>query len=359
MILSAHQKRRLRTSLRLIVFGVSAGLFFVILNDGVREMFPLVNGAIIGFFIAVVVSVFELYIYESNIRKHPFIVILFTRSFYYLILIIFIFISEIGIARMIKEELDLPGLFQNEAFNQYIYGGELMVSASYTFALIIIISFSRQISRKLGHGVFIGLITGRNHQPRELEKVFMFVNIPASHEIIEQIGRLEFHRFINEMAYDVTLPVIKNHGIIYQYVEDEMVLTWNMKTGIQDANAIRCFFDIRQEFRAKREKYLERFGVAPEINGALHCGVVVKGEIGSIKTEIVYHGDTMNTTSRILDACADLHKEFLVSASFLELVDLPEEYQTQKCGKIKLKGKKEAIELYEVNQVGSTQSIKN
>ena len=350
MPLSTHQKRKLRTSLRLIAFGVSAGLFFVILNDGFREIFPIINGAVIGLFIAIIVAVFELYIYESNIRKQPFIVILLSRSFYYLILIVFIFVSEIGIARMIKDKLDLAGLMENEAFNQYLFEGEFFVSASYTFALIIIISFSRQVSRKLGHGVLMGLITGRNHNPKEQEKIFMFLNIPSSHKIVEQIGRLEFHRCINEMSYDVTMPVIDNYGIIYQYVEDEMVINWSMEAGIKNANAIRCFFDIKRKFERQRDKYLRRFGVAPEINGAIHCGAVVKGEIGFIKTEIVYHGDTMNTTSRILDVCTEMRKELLVSAKFLEMIDLPREFQAQKCDQIKLKGKKEAIELFKITE---------
>jgi len=349
--MSPHQKRKLRISGRLIIFGIAAGLFFVILNDGINDLYPLINGALIGFLIGIIASVFELYIYEGNLRKQPFIIILATRSVYYTILIIFIIVSEIGIARMIKDHLNLTELLYNEAFNYYLYEGEFVTTLFYTFALIIIISFSRQVSRKLGHGVLIGLITGRNYHPRELEKIFMFLNMPFSDKIIKQIGRMEFHQFINEIVYDITLPVLNNYGTIYQYVEDEMVISWKMKTGIRNTCALRCFFDIKDKIHENKEKYLKKYGVSPVINAAIHCGKVVKGEIGFVKTEIVYHGDIMNTTSRILDACARLQKDILVSASFLELITLPVIYNSAKCGDVKLKGKKKAIELYEISEI--------
>jgi adenylate cyclase len=38
----------------------------------------------------------------------------------------------------------------------------------------------------------------------------------------------------------------------------------------------------------------------PEFKGALHGGNVVVSEVGKYKSEIAYHGDVLNTTSRML-----------------------------------------------------------
>jgi adenylate cyclase len=351
MDLTTPQLRNLRISLRLIAFGIGAGLFFVILADGVGDIYPLTNGAIIGFLIAVAASVFELYIYEKSIRKQRFIIVFLTRSLFYLILILTIIVLETGIARMIKEDLDFRGLMQNEPYNQYLLGGKFIAAVFYTFALVVIINFTRQISRKLGHGVMISLITGKNYYPKEHEKIFMFLNIPDSDRIVDQIGRMNFHRFINEIVYDITPPILSNYGIIYQYVEDEMVVNWSMKEGIRNAYCIRCYFDIIDKLYEQREKYVKLYGITPIFNAALHCGTVVKGEIGFIRTEIVYHGDVLNTTSRILETCKRHKNEMLISSQLLDWINLPVIYRSKKCGDITLRGKKEPMELFTIEEI--------
>ena len=351
MFLTALQKRKLRISLKLIAFGICAGIFFVLLSDGADELYPILNGAIIGLLIAVIASIFEFYLYERSIRQHRFITVLIIRSLFYLFIILTIMVAEIGIARMIKEKISVSELLKHEAFNYYLFGGEFMSSFFYTLALVIIINFSRQISRKLGHGVITSLITGRYYHPREQEKVFMFLNIPSSQAIIDQITRMNFHLFINEIVYDITLPILSNNGIIYQYVEDEIVIVWNYNSGTVNATSIRCFFDLKDKIHEQREKYLRKYGVYPSFKAAIHCGQVVKGEIGYIKTEIVYHGDVMNTTSRILDACHKMDKEIIISNNFLEAINLPVIYESTKCGDIQLKGKKDPMELFTIEEI--------
>lgn len=351
MELTATQRRKFRISLWIISFGIGAGLFFVALSDGIKDWYPLLNGALIGLIIAILASIFELNIYEKSIRKNRFIVVLLVRSLFYLIVIIAVFILEIGIARMIKEDLDLAGLLQNADFRNYFVGGEFSASVIYTLSLVLIINFTRQVSRKLGHGVMESFITGRYYHPVKLRKIFMFLNIPDSEAIVARIGRMQFHRFINDIAYDITLPILSNHGIIYQYVEDEMVITWELNEGISHARAICCFFDIKDKIHQHRDRYSKKYDAIPLFNAALHCGEVVKGEIGFIKSEIVYHGDVLNSTSRILEACNHVDNELLVSSQLLNHIALPGFLKASKCGNMKLKGKKHPIELYSIQRL--------
>ena len=306
---------------------------------------------LLAFLIAVMTAIFELYIYEKKIRKQRFMIVLGTRSLFYLILILTVIVSEIGLARMIKDDLTFSQLMQNKDFNFYIFGGEFVTSVFYTFALVVVINFSRQISRKLGQGVLISFITGRYYHPVERDKIFMFLNIPSSNLIIEKIGRLKFHFFINEIVYDITTPILSNYGIIYQYVEDEIVITWKMKEGLKNAHVIRCFFDIKDRIHELKEKYILKYGVTPTFNAGLHCGKVIKGEIGYIKSEIVYHGDVLNTASRILGICHTMSREILASAQLLKYLKIPDIYKPEKCGDIKLKGKKDPMELFSIDEI--------
>lgn len=350
MNFNARRKRNLRITFSLIAFGISAGVLFAGLSNGLGRLYPLMNGAIIGFLIAVIASIFELNIYKNEIRRQRFIVVLATRTLFYFITIICIILLEIGTARMINDGLNFSELLKNEQFNHYIFGGEFRNSVFYTFALSLFINFNLQMSRKLDSKLLNSLIFGKYYHPVEHNIIFMFINIPSSNLIIEKIGRLNFHYFINDIAYDITSPILSNHGIIYQYVEDEIVITWNMKRGLKNARVIRCFFDIKDKIEAASEKYIQKYGIVPDFNAAIHCGKVIKGEIGYIKSEIVYHGDVLNTTSRILGTCQSIKREVLVSAKLLKLLNLPILFKPNKCGDISLKGKKKPLELFSITE---------
>ena len=51
--------------------------------------------------------------------------------------------------------------------------------------------------------------------------------------------------------------------------------------------------------------------------------VKLSPESGDDKREIVYFGDTINTTARIAAYCKDTGKDLLVSQALLDHVDLP------------------------------------
>jgi adenylate cyclase len=58
-----------------------------------------------------------------------------------------------------------------------------------------------------------------------------------------------------------------------------------------------------------------------------------------VKRDIAYHGDTLNTASRIQGVCNDYGKSFLVSKVLLDKVGLHPEMKVQDLGIILLKGK--------------------
>lgn len=357
MTLSTRQRMKLKVTLHLLGLGVLAGIFYTILADGVKELYPIRNGAIIGFVIALITAYFELNIFTTGFRKSRFITILLVRSAFYFVLVVSVIVVEIGLARMIKEQLTFSELLQNEAFNTYLFEGQLVMSSIYALALILIVNFTRQVSRKLGQGVLLSFITGTYHRPVQENKVFMFLNMPTSTGIIEKMGRLNFHLFINDLIFDITTPILTNEGIIVEYIEDEIVIAWSESTGLKNARAIRCFYDIKDRILDLKEKYIKKYGFIPEFNAAIHCGEVIKGEIGYIKTEIAYHGDVLNATSRILDICRKLNIELLISGKLLKKIVLPAIYTSEKCGDIELKGKKAPMALYTIKEINlKTQS---
>lgn len=111
-------------------------------------------------------------------------------------------------------------------------------------------------------------------------------------------------------------PIGDHGGEIYQYVGDEMVVTWTAAVARGDARPIACFFAIVAALEAVAPAFEREFGMAPRLRAALHARPVISGEVGDSKRDIVFHGDVMNTAAR-LEHARDLDRRFLVSSDAL------------------------------------------
>lgn len=203
------------------------------------------------------------------------------------------------------------------------------------------------VNEKYGPGILLNLLLGRYHHPREEERIFMFVDIKSSTTIAEQLGHIRFFDLLNDFFRDITNSIIYTSGEVYQYVGDEVVISWSMKNGIENANCIRCFYSMQETIKQFSTKYTAAYGVLPEFKAGLHCGLVTTGEIGVIKKDIVFSGDVMNTTSRIQDLCNSYGVKILLSKDLLDHLNLPpHDYKPERVGVIELKGKRNKVELY-------------
>jgi len=176
----------------------------------------------------------------------------------------------------------------------------------------------------------------------------MFLDIVSSTTIAERIGHLKFHSFLDEFFCDITDAILAAGGEIYKYVGDEVIVNWKLSDATENDRCIHSFFKIKKSIKDKEEKYLKKFGFIPHYRAGVHCGTVVVGEMGDFKREIAFLGDTVNTTARIQEATKNYDKDLLISSDMVERLSLPTDYQAEKLGMIKLRGKEEEIGLYSV-----------
>lgn len=78
----------------------------------------------------------------------------------------------------------------------------------------------------------------------EVERIFMFLDIRSSTTIAEELGHVQYFALLNDFFRDIAEPISKNKGHIYQYVGDEVVVSWPLDDGLNNANCLKCFFDI-------------------------------------------------------------------------------------------------------------------
>jgi adenylate cyclase len=154
-----------------------------------------------------------------------------------------------------------------------------------------------------------------------------------------------YFEFLNEYFREMSEPILEADAQIYQYVGDEVVLTWTRKRGLSEGNCIRVFFLIAEQLQAQRDRFLRDFGTIPAFKAGVHGGEVITAEIGELKKEIVYNGDVLNTTARIQAKCNELGYTLLVSAELADSLTLGVDYSIDRLGLVSLRGKAQAIEL--------------
>lgn len=217
-----------------------------------------------------------------------------------------------------------------------------------SLAISLVSNFMDELYRKLGSDAIYNLVLGKYHQVRQEERIFLFIDINNSTDIAEEMGELEFSHFLQDFFYDISEPIARYFGKVYQYVGDEVVVSWPLKRGLRFALCVRCFFAIQKQIRRYKEQYEKRYQRVPEFKAALHGGNVVVSEVGKYKSEIAYHGDVLNTTARILSKCHELQSELLVSDWVLTQLDMPKYLKSDAMGSFQLKGKQQEVELHSV-----------
>jgi len=222
---------------------------------------------------------------------------------------------------------------------------ETLVSIGAAFVLYLAIIFVRQLDSLLGPGVLLRYLTGRYHQPRREHRIFMFVDIESSTALSERLSLEAYYGLVNDFFRDVATPVLGSQGEIYEYVGDEVVISWKYETGVRNANCVRAFFEIEKAVWSNSGRYLKRYGVVPEFKAGLHEGEVIAAEMGSLKKVIAFNGEVLNVTARIQGECNRLERRLLASRQLVETLELPDDVAPQSMGLVELRGTEMPMEI--------------
>ncbi|MBD0776335.1 adenylate/guanylate cyclase domain-containing protein [Maribacter sp. ANRC-HE7] len=206
----------------------------------------------------------------------------------------------------------------------------------------------RQVNLMLGENNLSKLLMGKFYKPREEERIFMFLDLQSSTEHAEKLGHIAYSRMIQDCFNDLGV-VIENEAEIYQYVGDEVVLSWILKKGLRHQNCLNAFFSFKNKIHKKKDYYQANYNCLPFFKAGLHSGKITVTEVGKYKKEIAYHGDTINTTSRIQGKCNALNQDLLVSQQLKDQLDTTG-FNFENMGSIPLKGKEKEVVVFGVTQ---------
>jgi adenylate cyclase len=189
-------------------------------------------------------------------------------------------------------------------------------------------------------------LTGKYFNPIEEDRLFMFLDLKSSTTIAENLSHILYSQLIQECFAELTDPILKYKGQIYQYVGDEVVITWEKQTGLDNSNCLKFYYDYINRLEKKREHFINTYGVFPEFKAGLSLGLVTVAEVGELKTEIAYHGDVLNTAARIQGYCNKLQKRLLFSETLAQEMNESEGYVIKFVGEVELRGKEGKSKIY-------------
>ncbi|KXX70650.1 adenylate/guanylate cyclase domain-containing protein [Flammeovirga sp. SJP92] len=217
-----------------------------------------------------------------------------------------------------------------------------VIYAIYVMMAGALINSLFQLKDILGPELFQTALRGHYYTPKEEHRVFMFLDLYDSTSIAECLGHMKYSRLIQDCYRTMTDPISYSKASVYQYVGDEIVLTWPIEKGIKDNRCIQLFYDIDATIKSRREYFMEKYGVVPEFKAGIHAGIVATSQVGVIKREVAYHGDTVNATSRLQEKCKELGYQVLMSEDVVNL--LGKEFK--EVGTHQFRGKKQPIKIF-------------
>ncbi|HEX2615990.1 MAG TPA: adenylate/guanylate cyclase domain-containing protein [Flavobacteriales bacterium] len=244
--------------------------------------------------------------------------------------------------------LSFPDPTFGASFAQAVFSWEFLGDVLFWTFLMAATMLMVRLNDQFGSGAASYLV-GRYHKPRQELRIFMFLDMRSSTAIAEEIGDVRYFQLLNEVYADITDPVIYSEGDIYQYVGDEISVSWKLTKGVKGERCLRCFFAIRDKLRSRADHYQAQYGIVPVFKAGFHYGQVTTGEVGLVKKQTIFTGDVVNTAAHIQACCNDYGVDNLISKELLNVLALkPGRFHVKPIGEIPLKGKRHMVELFHI-----------
>ena len=345
-LFSAVAKYRFRRVLYIAVFWTLIDLSVTLLNTDISVkhlLFSILTRGCLVFAMSLIMGYLFVFTLRNIFKEKTMLVNFLAKTFIVLIAALFMnFVVQFVEKKLIQGNTMEGALqyFTHRTLDVYW----LFKKTLYWIILFLVTQLYLEINDKYSPGVFIDILRGKYLNPKIEDRIVMFIDLKDSTPIAERLGHQQYFLFIREFIYQLSIALIEYDGIIYQYVGDEIVVSWiDNKKNIK--KCLAAVIECRKNIQKNGEMFRRKWSILPEFRVGIHVGEVTVGEIGVIKKDLAMSGDTMNTTARIRSACTELNEKFIISKEFVDKSNL-KDFQIQSLGKVELKGKAEGIELF-------------
>lgn len=301
----------------------------------------IVQGILTSLLIATPIAVFEVRRARFGslrwMRHLPLVGYLAVKvAFYFVVIVCGLILSRLLTSIIVPQPIAFDTVFRN--------------SLIFSIGMSLFGNFIIETGRLLGYGTLKNLLIGRYARPRREQKVFLLIDMKNSTGLAERLGPVRFHELLNAFFRDVADAALECDAEMHKYVGDEAILTWPAGRPLADGDCLACPFAARDRIAGNSALYRERFGAVPEFRASLHSGEIVAGEIGDLRREIAYVGDTLNVAARLLEAAKARGRDILVSADLLRSVALPSGLVAEPLPTLDVRGRHAPLEIFALDR---------
>ncbi|MBP0019293.1 MAG: adenylate/guanylate cyclase domain-containing protein [Cyanobacteria bacterium SBLK] len=201
----------------------------------------------------------------------------------------------------------------------------------------------------LGKDSIIDIQLGdRIHQ----EMTVLFSDIRSFTSISERMSPEQNFNFLNAYLLQVSPIIREHHGFIDKYIGDAIMALFYHSP----ANAVNAAIAMQNQVKLFNKDCHETGYPTIQIGIGLHCGNLMLGTVGEkqrMDTTVI--ADAVNLASRLETATKQCGASILMSEETLKRLPNADRYAHRFLGQIIVKGKKEAIKIYEVYEADASE----
>lgn len=272
------------------------------------------------------------------------------KVFFYSLLLFMVTVVTFPIAASMELDTSLWDLRVWDKLATFLVSKTHANTAIQLFTMLGVSLFYAEISEHMGHGVLVNFFTGRYHTPKQESRIFMFSDMKSSTAIAERLGHVRYFELLQAYYIDLSDAIVDHAGEIYQYVGDEVVVSWPLEDGLHEDNCIACFHAMKRDLARRTDWYEREFGTRPDFKAGYHVGPVTTGEIGALKKEIIFTGDVLNATARIQSLCNACGVDVLISGELASRLQPETAARLTSLGRQTLRGRERNIELFTISE---------
>ncbi|HEY5994967.1 MAG TPA: hemerythrin domain-containing protein [Gallionellaceae bacterium] len=200
----------------------------------------------------------------------------------------------------------------------------------------------RQLVKLLAKESILDVELG-DHIERNL--TVMFSDIRNFTQLSENMTPQENFNFLNSYLRQMEPIVGAHQGIIDKYAGDSILALFVQGADDAVSGAVHMLEKL-DEYNAGRA----RAGYTPiQIGFGLNTGLTMIGTVGGVtRMESTVIGDAVNLAARIEEATKLYHTPLLISQNTVYDLEIPEKYDIRFLDRIRVKGKRQPLSLYEV-----------
>jgi len=182
------------------------------------------------------------------------------------------------------------------------------------------------------------------------EVTVLFVDLSGFTPLSESLPPEQLVEILNEYLELVINTVYKYEGTIDKFIGDAVMVIFNAPLPVDkhELKAVISAVEIQAKLIKLSSKIEERYGQKISASIGINTGEVILGNIGALnRVEYAAIGDNVNIAARLQSLAKG--GQIIISSSTYQAVE--ESVKATPLGKQKVKGKQEALDVYQIDQI--------